>query len=115
MLAAGVRRSRHRGPAVRRAFHERLDTPPVTGVVAVTEVRARWLGYRLRAEVNVAVDPESSVAGEHAVATEVNHRLTRHLDYLEMAVVHVDPVQEAGKEHHRVVAHGRDGLPTHSH
>src|ERR671916_237692 len=33
----------------------------VEGVEAVTEVRARWLGHRLRAEVNVAVDPSRSV------------------------------------------------------
>jgi hypothetical protein len=29
--------------------------------------------------------------------------------------VHVDPVQEAGEEHHRISAHIHDGLPTHSH
>jgi len=32
-----------------------------------------------------------------------------------MAVVHVDPAQEAGEEHHRIVAHSHDDLPTHSH
>jgi hypothetical protein len=29
--------------------------------------------------------------------------------------VHIDPVQEAGEEHHRVDAHSHDGLPYHSH
>ena len=87
----------------------------VEGVEGVTEVRARWLGHRLRAEVNVAVDPELSVAEGHAVAHEVNHQLMHHLDYLDMAVVHVDPMQEAGEEHHRVTAHAHNGLPTHSH
>ena len=46
----------------------------VEGVEDVAEVRARWVGHRLRAEVNVAVDPELSVADGHAVAREVNHR-----------------------------------------
>jgi cation diffusion facilitator family transporter len=87
----------------------------VEGVEDVSEVRARWLGHRLRAEVNVAVDPELSVAEGHAIAREVNHRLMHELRYLDMAVVHIDSVQEAGEEHHRVDAHSHDGLPYHSH
>jgi cation diffusion facilitator family transporter len=87
----------------------------VEGVEDVAEVRARWLGHRLRAEVNVAVDPTLSVAEGHAVAREVNHRLMHELRYLDMAVVHVDSAQESGEEHHRVDAHSHDDLPTHSH
>src|SRR5829696_8661189 len=87
----------------------------VEGVEDVAEVRARWVGHRLRAEVNIAVDPELSVAEGHAIAREVNHRLLHELGYLDMAVVHIDPVQNAGEEHHRVVAHSHDGLPHHSH
>jgi cation diffusion facilitator family transporter len=94
---------------IRRAARE------VRGVEEVSEVRARWLGHRLHAEVNVAVDPDLSVAEGHAIAREVNHRLLHHLGYLSGAVIHVDPVQEAGEEHHRVDAHSHDGLPTHSH
>jgi cation diffusion facilitator family transporter len=92
-----------------------VATHHVQGVEEVTEVRARWLGHRLRAEVNVAVDPELSVEEGHAIAREVNHQLLHHLRYLDAAVVHVDPVQEAGEEHHRITAHSHDGLPTHSH
>jgi cation diffusion facilitator family transporter len=92
-----------------------VATHHVQGVEEVTEVRAQWLGHRLRAEVNVAVDPELSVEEGHAIAREVNHQLLHHLRYLDAAVVHVDPVQEAGEEHHRITAHSHDGLPTHSH
>jgi cation diffusion facilitator family transporter len=87
----------------------------VGGVEDVAEVRARWLGHRLRAEVNVAVDPGLSVEQGHAVAREVNHQLLHHLRYLDAAVVHVDPLQETGEEHHRITAHSHDGLPPHSH
>jgi cation diffusion facilitator family transporter len=87
----------------------------VAGVEDVAEVRARWLGHRLRAEVNVAVDPELSVAEGHAIAREVNHRLMHELRYLDMAVVHMDPVQEAGEQHHRIATHSHDGLPPHAH
>ena len=92
--------------------HAACDVP---GVEEVAEVRARWLGHRLHAEVNVAADPGLSVAEGHAIAREVNHRLLHHLGYLGGAVIHVDPVEEAGEEHHRISAHSHDGLPTHSH
>jgi cation diffusion facilitator family transporter len=92
--------------------HAAQDVP---GVEEVAEVRARWLGHRLRAEVNIAVDPEQSVSEGHAIAREVNHRLLHELRYLDMAVVHVDPLQELGEEHHRVAFHSHDGLPPHSH
>ena len=87
----------------------------VPGVEDVAEVRARWLGHRLRAEVNVAVSPELSVAEGHSIAREVNHRLLHELRYIDRAVVHVDPVQESGEEHHRIGPHSHDGIPTHSH
>jgi len=88
----------------------------VEGVQDVAEVRARWLGHRLRAEVNVVVeDPDLSVAEGHAIAREVNHRLLHELRYLNMAVVHVDPAQEAGDEHHQIPTHSHEGLPPHSH
>ena len=87
----------------------------VAGVAEVAETRARWLGHRLRAEVNVAVSPECSVAEGHDIAREVNHRLLHELRYLEMAVVHVDPLQQTGEEYHRVATHRHDGFPPHSH
>jgi cation diffusion facilitator family transporter len=87
----------------------------VSGVEDVSEVRARWLGHRLHAEVNIAVDPELSVAEGHTIAREVNHQLLHHLSYLNGAVIHVDPVEEAGEDYHRIPAHSHDGLPTHSH
>jgi cation diffusion facilitator family transporter len=93
----------------------RLAADRVEGVEDVAEVRARWVGHRLRAEVNVAVDPDLSVAEGHAIAREVNHRLLHELGYLDMAVIHVDPAQESGEEHHRVDEHSHDGLPLHSH
>lgn len=87
----------------------------VAGVREVAEVRARWIGHRLHAEVNIAVDPGLSVAEGHAIAKEVHHQLLHHLNYLAGATIHVDPVGEAGERHHRVAAHTHDGLPVHSH
>lgn len=87
----------------------------VPGVQKVTEVRVRWVGHRLHAEVNIAVAPELSVAQGHAIAKEVHHQLMHHLGYLSMATVHVDPLEEAGEHYHRITEHSHDGLPVHSH
>ena len=87
----------------------------VPEVEQITDVRARWLGHRLHAELNVAVPSRLSVADGHAVAKEVRHQLMHHLDYLSSIVVHVDPAEEAGEEFHRITQHTHDGLPVHSH
>lgn len=87
----------------------------VEGVERVAEVRARWMGHRLHAEANVAVDPDLSVEEGHEIAREVNHALLHALGYLEQAVVHIDPEDRAGERYHGAEAHSHDGLPIHSH
>lgn len=72
----------------------------VAGVRDVTEVRARWLGHQLLAEVNIAVDPSLTVEQGHAIATDVHEQLLKHLPFLARAVVHVDPVGASGEAHH---------------
>ncbi|MDQ6770217.1 MAG: cation diffusion facilitator family transporter [Gemmatimonadota bacterium] len=87
----------------------------VPGVLEATDVRARWIGHRLHAEVNVSVDPDVTVAEGHAIAKEVEHQLRHHLAFLDDATVHVDPATEAGNAFHQVAAHEHDGLGVHAH
>jgi cation diffusion facilitator family transporter len=87
----------------------------VAGVEAVSEVRVRWLGHRLRAEVNVAVQPDLPVSQGHQIAVEVHHQLLHHLPYLSQATIHVDPLDASGEAHHRIAHHQHDGLPGHAH
>ena len=87
----------------------------VTGVVEVSDVRVRWAGHRMYAEVNLAVDGERSVSEGHAIATEVRHRMLHHLRYLSDATIHVDPAHASGVARHGVPSHDHDGLPGHSH
>ena len=80
------------------------------GVEEVTEVRIRWLGHTMLAEVNLSVGPELSVAQGHEIAQEAHHQLMHHLQYLSNATVHVDPVGSSGEEHHqRAEDHHREG------
>lgn len=85
------------------------------GVEDVAEVRIRWLGHRMRAELNVAVKGGLSVEQGHAVAEEVRHQLLHHLKYLSNAIVHVDPLHASGERHHHIPSHSHDDLPAHGH
>jgi cation diffusion facilitator family transporter len=78
---------------IRHAAHH------VPKVKAVTDVRSRWSGHRLHAEVNIAVASELSVAEGHTIVKEVQHQLFHHLSYLSRAVISVDPFEESGEHH----------------
>ena len=73
----------------------------VENVKDMTEIRVRWLGHRLYAEVNIAVDPQLSVEEGHAIAVDVRQRMIHDLSYLSNAVVHVDPLGSSGEVFHR--------------
>ncbi|MGE0826118.1 MAG: cation diffusion facilitator family transporter [Candidatus Binatia bacterium] len=87
----------------------------IPGVRDVTEVRVRWLGHRLHAEVNVAVDATLSVQEGHATAKEVRHQLLHHVQHLFDATIHIDPVTASGEKHHRLGEHRHDNLSAHAH
>ncbi|MHB8843333.1 MAG: cation diffusion facilitator family transporter [Nitrospirota bacterium] len=87
----------------------------VKGVSSISEVRVRWSGHRMHAELNIAVDSERSVGEGHAIAAEVRHQLLHHLKYLSNATIHVDPTNVSGECHHCIDNHTHDDLPAHSH
>jgi len=93
----------------------RHATNHTQGVDEVTDVRVRWLGHRLHAEVNLAVSPVLSVVEGHAIAIEVRHQLLHHLPYLSNVTIHVDPSDHSGEEHHGIAEHTHDDSAAHSH
>lgn len=91
------------------------STSHVAGVRQVTEVRARWLGHQLLAEVNIAVDPALTVEQGHSIGADVHRQLMAHLPFLARAIVHVDPTGASGESHHLVdVAHERSDEHDHA-
>jgi cation diffusion facilitator family transporter len=84
-------------------------------VQGVSDVRARWIGHRLHAELSVTVPGSCSVAEGHEIAKEVRHQLLHHLPHLGGVTVHVDPDDAGGEQHHRIGQHAHDGLPVHAH
>jgi cation diffusion facilitator family transporter len=85
------------------------------GVEEVTEVRVRWSGHRMYADVNLSVDGDLTVEEGHEIAAEARHSLLHRLPYLSDATVHVDPSNVSGASRHRVLLHRHDDLPGHSH
>jgi len=83
----------------------------VPGVCKVTEVRARWIGHRLHAEVNVAVSPDLTLTQAHAVAKETHSQLLHHLTYLSTVMIHIDPADEGGEQHHHALFSTRQSKP----
>ncbi|MGW5477778.1 cation diffusion facilitator family transporter [Streptomyces sp. NPDC004008] len=78
----------------------------VPGVLGVGELRLRWIGHRLRAEVAVVVDGEVSVRRAHDIAVEAEHALLHAVPRLAAALVHADPAPApGGADPHRALAH----------
>ncbi|WP_391858806.1 cation diffusion facilitator family transporter [Streptomyces rhizosphaerihabitans] len=78
----------------------------VAGVRDVGELRMRWIGHRLRAEVAVVVDGEATVRRAHDIAVEAEHALLHAVPKLTAALVHADPAPAPGEaDPHRTLAH----------
>ncbi|HVA09077.1 MAG TPA: cation diffusion facilitator family transporter [Acidimicrobiales bacterium] len=63
----------------------------VTGVTEVRELRIRWIGHTLRAEVDATVDPALSVTQAHNIAHHAETHLLDRVRRLTAANVHVSP------------------------
>ncbi|MFC8126328.1 cation diffusion facilitator family transporter [Streptomyces sp. NPDC057302] len=91
-------------PALVDAAEETLLAVP--GVRGVGELRLRWIGHRLRAEVAVVVDGELTVREAHEVAVDAEHALLHAVPKLTAALVHADPAAVPGtQDPHLVLAH----------
>src|SRR5829696_5211411 len=77
------------------------------GVDDIGELRLRWIGHALRAEVEVVVDPALSLVEAHRVAHEAEHRLLHDVPRLSAALVHAHPGAGAAADAHALVEHHR--------
>jgi cation diffusion facilitator family transporter len=77
----------------------------VDGVVEVGELRLRWVGHRLHADVRITVDRDLGVTDAHDIAEFVQHELLHHVSQLTGVVVHTDPCGHDGSDPHVSTAH----------
>ncbi|GAB2596059.1 cation diffusion facilitator family transporter [Streptomyces capparidis] len=111
--------------AAREVFHRVMDAVDpalvdaaerallaVPRVRAVGELRLRWIGHRLRAEVAVVVDGRLTVRQAHQVAVDAEHALLHAVPRLTAALVHADPAPDPGAaDPHAALAHHAAGTP----
>lgn len=92
--------------AVDPALVDRAETAlaATPGVLAVGDVRLRWIGHNLRAECDVIVDPGCTLVRAHQVAVDAEHSLLHALPRLTGALVHPDPEPRPGEDHHAILA-----------
>jgi cation diffusion facilitator family transporter len=78
----------------------------VEGIEHVGSVRMRWIGHSLRAETDIVVDPQLSVARAHAIAVAAEHALIHAVPRLTAATVHTDPHPTPGTgDPHAALSH----------
>jgi cation diffusion facilitator family transporter len=77
----------------------------VDGVEDIGRCQVRWLGHRLRVDLEIDVDGSLSVMDGHAISEEVHRRLVSDVPHLDDVHVHVDP-----QGHHPRSAAGARGL-----
>jgi cation diffusion facilitator family transporter len=79
----------------------------IVGVERIHDVRVRWLGHNLEAELHADVDSQLSTAASHAIAQAIEHALLHALPQLATVTVHIDPAGATSEDFHAVTAHHR--------
>jgi len=69
----------------------------VGGVCEITDLRVRWIGHRLHAEINASVAPSLSVEEGHEIANAIREKLLENFSYLSSTTIHVDPLTASGE------------------
>ncbi len=77
----------------------------VDGVLGARDLRMRWIGHHLRAELAVTVAADLTVEAAHALAHEVEHGLLHTIPRLTAVVIRTEPATGADRAHETVVHH----------
>ena len=79
----------------------------VPGVVegSVHDVRVRWLGHKLYAELHIEVDEDLPTRDSHYLGEKVRHALLHSQPRLSVVTVHIDPCAHSGNDAHSLVGH----------
>ncbi|MGH2381398.1 MAG: cation diffusion facilitator family transporter [Candidatus Limnocylindria bacterium] len=75
------------------------------GIEEVNDVRVRWLGHRLEAELAIVVDADLPTHSSHGIGEAVRHALFHAQPMLAAVSVHIDPCGHHGRDNHAQTAH----------
>ncbi len=106
---------REAGPLVLSRVMDRIDPAilsqiqdtalEVPGVLSADEIRARWVGHRLHAELNIGVDAELSIGEGHRVAEQAQHMMMHSVPKLQQCTIHVEPFAGGEAPAHEIISH----------
>lgn len=87
----------------------------VQGIDKVLDVKARWIGHKLQADVTIAVNDGLLLVAANVIADNLRRELFGHLPALSTATIHFGKVEGEGPGHHapdpvRVGGRLADGL-----
>jgi len=77
----------------------------VAGVLAVEDIRIRWLGHWQHCELHITVAAQLPTLESHQIAENVRHALFHALLSLQEVTVHVDPLEDPPGSAHGLTAH----------
>src|SRR5271157_3665033 len=77
----------------------------VAGVLAVEDIRIRWLGHWQQAELHITVDAHLPTSESHQIAETVRYALFHVMTSLQEVIVHVEPLENPPSSAHGVTAH----------
>jgi cation diffusion facilitator family transporter len=83
----------------------------VDGVEEVDALRARWIGHRLDAHVDLQLSAALSLVQAHEVCEEVRHRLLHEVQGLGDVAIHASPRATDDINPHETTAHHFPGRP----
>jgi hypothetical protein len=83
----------------------------VPDVARALEVKARWLGHRLHADVVIAVHEEMTVVAANGVVNMVRDELHAHLPSLRSTNITVRPASKSDETGVRISSHGHHHAP----
>jgi cation diffusion facilitator family transporter len=69
----------------------RAAVSTVEGVIDVADLRIRWIGHTLHAEVDITVPPDISLVEAHGIAHHAETHLLREVRRLTAATIHTSP------------------------
>lgn len=87
----------------------------VDDVLHVSDVRARWFGHQILAELSITLASNRSVKEGHDIARAVMHHLQHEVEHLADIQVHVDPKEEQGASYHIHESFHQDPEHVHNH
>ncbi len=92
-------------PQLVRNIRETAQVVPGVVQDSVHEVRVRWLGHKLHADLHISVDEDLPTRESHRIGEEVRHALLHAQPKLSVVTVHIDPCEHGGNDAHDLVDH----------